>query len=127
MNLLKRENWWIWLILLLFSSGASPIVLGAMLNLFEKGAWYSKWYVWVIGLILIIPFPIMIYVLYISITCKTAAKLEVKGYEYYLSPYIWMILMIIPFIGWIVFIILFIYLNIQIILKLKAGNAEKFI
>ena len=127
MNLLKRENWWIWLILLLFSSGASPIVLGAMLNLFEKGAWYSKWYVWVIGLILIIPFLIMIYVLYISITCKTAAKLEVKGYEYYLSPYIWMILMIIPFIGWIVFIILFIYLNIQIILKLKAGNAEKFI
>lgn len=127
MNLLKRENWWIWLILLLFSSGASQIVLGAMLNLFEKDAWYSKWYIWVIGLILIIPFAVMIYVLYIGLTCKTAAKLEVKGSEYYLSPYIWLILIIIPFIGWLIFIILYIYLNVQIILKLKAGNAEKFV
>lgn len=125
MDLLKKENWWIWLILLLFSSGASPIVLGAMLNIFEKDAWYTKWYIWAIGLILIIPFVVMIYILYISITCKTAAKLEIKGYEYYLSPYIWMILIIIPFIGWIIFIVLYIYLNIQIILKLKAGKAEK--
>ena len=109
MDLLKKENWWIWLILLLFSSGASPIVLGAMLNIFEKDAWYTKWYIWAIGLILIIPFVVMIYILYISITCKTAAKLEIKGYEYYLSPYIWMILIIIPFIGWIIFIVLYLW------------------
>lgn len=127
MKLLKKENWWIWLLLLLFSSGASPIVLAAMLDLLKKDAWYAKWYYWVIGLVLIIPFPVMIYVLYIELTCKTAAKLNVKGSEYYLSPYIWIIMIVIPFIGWIAFIALYLYLNIAILINLKNGKGEKYI
>ena len=127
MKLLRKENWWIWLFLLLFSSGASPIVLAALLDLLKKDAWYAKWYYWVIGLVLIIPFPVMIYVLYIELTCKTAAKLEVKGSEYYLSPYIWIIMIIIPFIGWIVFVALYLYLNIAILINLKNGKGEKYI
>lgn len=127
MKLLRKENWWIWLLLLLFSSGASPIVLAALLDLLKKDAWYAKWYYWVIGLVLIIPFPVMIYVLYIELTCKTAAKLEVKGSEYYLSPYIWIIMIIIPFIGWIVFVVLYLYLNIAILINLKNGKGEKYI
>lgn len=127
MSLLKKENWWIWLILFLLSSGSSQIVLGAMLNLFDRNAWYAKWYIWVIGIILIIPFPIMIYVLYIELTSKTAAKLEVKGSEYYLSPYIWIIMLIIPFIGWIGFITLYLYINIAILVNLKNGKGEKYI
>ena len=127
MKLLKKENWWIWLLLLLFSSGASTIVLAAMLDLLKKDAWYAKWYYWVIGLVLIIPFPIMIYVLYIELTSKTASKLNVKGSEYYLSPYIWIIMIIIPFIGWIVFVALYLYLNIAILMNLKNGKGEKYI
>lgn len=127
MNLLKKENWWVWLILLLFSSGASQIVLGAILELFDKNAWYTKWYIWVIGLILVIPFCVMVYAFYIEITCKTAAKLNVKGSEYYLSPYIWIILLIIPIIGWIAFVILYLYINIAIIINLNNGKGEKYI
>lgn len=127
MKLLKKENWWIWLLLLLFSSGASPIVLAAMLDLLKKDAWYAKWYYWVIGLVLVLPFIVMIYVLYIELTSKTAAKLEVKGSEYYLSPYIWIIMIIIPFIGWIVFVALYLYLNIAILINLKNGKGEKYI
>ena len=69
----------------------------------------------------------MIVAFNIEITIKTAAKLEVKGSEYYLSPYIWIILIIIPFIGWIAFIALMLYLEIAILIKLHTGNGEKYI
>ena len=63
----------------------------------------------------------------LEILCKTAAKLDVKGSEYYLSPYIWIILIIIPFIGWIAFVALMLYLEIAILVKLHAGNGEKYV
>jgi len=127
MKLLKKENWWIWLLLFIFSEATSTIVLGAMLDVFDKKAWYTKWYIWIIGLIFMLPISVMIVVFNLEITSKTAAKLEVKGADYYLSPYIWIILLIIPFIGWIGFIALVLYLNIAIIVKLYNGNGEKYI
>ena len=127
MKILKKENWWIWLLLFLFSEGTSTIVLGALLDVFNKKAWYANWKYWLIGLIFIIPFMFMISVFSIEILCKTAAKLDVKGKDYYLSPYIWLILLIIPFIGWIMFAFLILYLNISILVNLHKGNAEKYI
>ena len=110
--------------MLLFSGGSSIIVLGALLDVFDKNAWYAKWKNWLIGLVLIIPFAIMVYIFNITLTCKTASKLGVKGSEYYLSPYIWLILIIIPFIGWLAFAVLYIYLNIDILIKLSKGKAK---
>ena len=126
MKLLKKENWWIWLLLFIFSEGTSTIVLGAMLDVFDKNAWYAKWKNWLIGLLLITPITFMITIFNIEIICKTAAKLDVKGSEYYLSPYIWLILIIIPFIGWIAFAVLYLYLNIAILVNLSKGKAEKY-
>ena len=127
MKILKKENWWVWLLLLLFSQGSSTFVLGALLDVYDKNAWYAKWYIWVIGLVLIIPFGIMGTAFSLEILIQAAAKLDVKGSEYYLSPYIWIILIIIPFIGWIIFGILMLYLEIAILVKLHAGNGEKYI
>ena len=127
MKILKKENWWVWLLLLLFSQGSSTFVLGALLDVYDKNAWYTKWYIWLIGLVLIIPFGVMITVFTLEILTKTAAKLDVKGSEYYLSPYIWIILIIIPFIGWIAFVALILYLEIAILIKLHTGNGEKYI
>ena len=98
-----------------------------MFNIFEKDAWYTKWYIWVIGFILIIPFCVMFFVLLIGVLTKTAAKLDVKGKDYYLSPYIWIILLIIPILGWIILSILYLYINIAILVKLHDGNGEKYI
>lgn len=127
MFLLKKEKWWIWLLLFIFSGATSTIVLGALLNVYDKKAWYTKWYIWVIGLVLIIPFSIIAMIFNLQITSNTAAKLEVKGSEYYLSPYIWIILLIIPVIGWIAFVVLILYLNIAILVNLHKGNGEKYI
>ena len=122
MNLLKKENWWIWLLLFIFGGSASVIVLGALLDVFDKKAWYTKWYVWVLSILFI---SITVSIFYIEITSKTAAKLKVKGSEYYLSPYIWIILLIIPIVGWIVFVALLLYLHIAIIVNLYKGIGEE--
>lgn len=127
MKILKKENWWIWLLLLLFSEGSSTLVLGALLDNYNKKAWYTKWYYWVIGLIFIFPFFIMVTVLNIQILALTAAKLNVSGKELYLSPYIWLILLIIPILGWALFVVLYLYLEIDILIKLKNGEGEKYI
>lgn len=128
MKILKRENWWIWLLLLLFSSGSSTLVLGALLDVYDKDAWYTKWQYWVIGLLaLALPFTIMLIVFNIEILSKTAAKLNVPGKEIYLSPYIWLILLILPFIGWIFLIVMVIYLYAWTIVMLYRGAGEKYI
>ena len=87
MNILKRDNWWIWLLLLFFSNSTSILVLGALVDVYDKDAWYAKWQYWVIGLLLFVfPFFIMFAVFQIVILCKTGAKLKVDGTELYLSP-----------------------------------------
>lgn len=128
MKILKKENWWIWLLLMLFSQGTSTIVLGALLDVYDKNAWYAKWQYWVIGLIcFIFPAMIMISIFTIQILCQTAAKLDIPGKEIYLSPYIWIIGAIIPFIGWTCIAAGLIYLEIYTLVALYQGNAEKYI
>lgn len=128
MSILKRDKWWIWLILLFFSNSTSILVLGALVDVYDKDAWYAKWQYWVIGLLLFVfPFFIMFTVFQIEILCKTCAKLKVDGKELYLSPYIWILLFIIPIFGWILLLVMFIYLNIMYVIELKRGSGEKYI
>lgn len=128
MNILKRENWWIWLLLLFLSGGSSTIVLGALLGIFDKDAWYAKWYYWVIGIALfMLPFAIMVIIFELEMLCKTCAKLDVPGKEYYLSPYLWLLGAIVPFIGWFAIAAVTIYLTVVSLVALYNGKAEKYI
>jgi len=128
MKLLKKENWWLWLLLTLFSGGSSVIVLGALLDCYDDKAWYANYKYWLIGFIcFIFPVTIMISVFQIQMLCLTAAKLDIPGKEVYLSPYIWLLCIIIPIIGWILLIVMLLYLEIWTIVSLYKGNAEKYI
>ncbi len=128
MKILKQENWWIWLLLFIFSSGTSTLVLGALLDVYDKNAWYAKWYYWLIAfLCLFFPLIIMIYVFYIQILCEVAYKLNVPGKEIFLTPYSWIICLIVPIIGWILLIVMFLYLEIWTIVMLYRGSGNKFI
>lgn len=128
MYILKKENWWIWLLIEIFSGFAGPIVLAALLDCYDKEAWYAQGKNWLIAfLCLVFPVFIMAIVFLIYMTCQVAAKLEVPGKELYLSPYIWIIFMIIPIIGWIFFIVMNLYLMIDIIIMLYKGKGEKYI
>lgn len=128
MNLLKRENWWIWLLVMLFTEGVGIIILGALLGVFDNKAWYAKWQNWALGLILfIIPFFVMLVVFSIQITVLTAAKLNVPGKEIYLTPYFWILCVIVPVIGWITMAAFSLYLIIRILMSLYEGEGEQYI
>lgn len=128
MKILKQENWWIWLLLFLFSGGTSTIVLGALLDVYNKEAWYAKWYYWVLGFVcFIFPFYIMMIVFMLTISTKVAAKLNVPGSEIYLSPYVWILCLIIPFIGWALLVVMYLYITIWTIVMLYRGNGEQYI
>lgn len=128
MKILKRENWWIWFMLFLLSGGSSTLVLGALLDVYDKDAWYAKWQYWVVGLLLFIfPAVIMYSIFHIEILCKTAARLHVSGKEVYLSPYIWILLFIFPIFGWIFLSVMFIYLQVMVLVMLYRGAGERYI
>ena len=38
MNLLKKENWWMWLLLFVITGGSAFIFLGYLLGCFDKKA-----------------------------------------------------------------------------------------
>ena len=125
MKLLKKENWWIWLLVAIFSSGAGYISLAALLDVFDENAWYAKWQNWLLGLVLFIfPITIMAIIFILQMTCLVAAKLEVPGKEIYLSPYIWILCLIIPIIGWVFLCVMALYLEIWILVMLSRGKGE---
>lgn len=128
MELLRKQNWWLWLLLTIFTGGSNYIFLAILLDCYDKEAWYANWKYWLIGIIcLLVPATIMFMVFIIEMTCQAAAKLEVPGYEIYLSPYIWILCMIIPIIGWIFLFVMMIYLSIWPIVMLARGKGEKYI
>ena len=105
MNLLKKENWWMWLLLFVITGGSAFIFLGYLLGCFDKKAWYNKPKNWIMGLvILVLPFIVMMSIFTIEMTCKSAKKLDVSNSEIYLSPVILLLMLCIPIIGWVIFI-----------------------
>lgn len=152
MKILKRENWWFWLLLQIVSNGSSLFVLGALLDIYDKKAWYAKWKNWIIPTILwiiicllmfmlgkinisfsqmistlVLPIMIMYFILNIHIMSQVAAKLNVPGKEIYLSSYVWLICLIIPIIGWIMLVVMLIYLEVWPLVMLYRGEGEKYI
>ena len=128
MNILKKEYWWLWLVMGILSSFTSYILLGYLLGCFDKNAWYGKPKNWIIGaLCLFFPFAIMGLIFIIEMTCKSAFKLGVAGKEIYLSPVIWLLLFCIPIIGWLAAIFLALYVTIFPLIELRNGIGEKYI
>ena len=128
MSILKKENWWAWLLFGIGTTGISVFFLGALLEVYKKDAWYAKWYYWALGICLfLLPAMIMFFIFYMQTLTSVCKKLNVPGSEIYAYPYAWLLCFIIPVIGWVLFIVLFIYVNIWYLVKLYQGNCEKYI
>ncbi len=129
MDLLKKENWWVWLVIFILGSQfLSNLILGIFLKIYDKEAWYTKWQYWFIGIIaFVIPFFIMFVIFSIQIMVANALKLNVPGKEIYGTTYYWILGVIIPFIGWFALTILLLYLSIMIIVQLYSGEGEQYI
>ena len=128
MDFLKKNNWWLCLIINIITCGIFYIILGKFMNLFDKDAWYmNKWY-WIIGgICLIFPLFIMLIVFAIQMNCKVAKELEVSGSNIYNTPYTWIVFIIIPIVGWALLIVMDLYIFIIPHIKLAHGCGEKYI
>lgn len=128
MNILKKGNWWVWLILTIFTFNFSSLILATQLKTFKKDAWYANVKYWVLGfLFFVIPGIVMLIILNIQMTCENAKKLGVKGEDIYFSPFTWILCLIIPVIGWICLIVMIVYMIMWTITMLHNGEAEKYL
>lgn len=122
MKTLKKENAIIYLFLNILTFGLYTFYIAYKLDLYDKDAWYSRWYYWVLSFILgIIPGLVMFLVFSIKMGCLVSEKLNVPGKEIYTLPYSWIICLIIPILGWTLFVILYIYVHIWYVFTLKIN------
>ena len=113
MKTLEKKHSTIYLILNILTCGFFTFYIAYKLNLYDKDAWYSRWYYWVLGFILgIVPGLIMLLVFSIKMGCLVCKKLNVPGKEIYTLPYTWIVCLIVPILGWTLFVILYIYVHI---------------
>ena len=126
--LLKKKNWWIWIVLFFVMGSFDKLFLSYLLGNYEEDAWYMQAKYWIIGTVFFFfPVVVMAFVFAIEMTTKAAFKLEVPFKEIYLSPFIWILCFIVPVVGWIAFFLLIVYLNIAILVKLACGKGEKYL
>jgi len=128
MSLLRKENWFVYVIVTLLGQGVFTFALASDLGLYEKGAWYTKWYYWLLGIIfLVFPALIMLVVLNISLQIKICEKLNVKGSEIYSLPYPWIVSLIVPILGWSIFIVMLIHIYYYPAVTIYKGEGEKLL
>ena len=97
---LKKRYFWIYLILNVITLGLFTFYIAYKLDLYDKDAWYHRWYYWVLGFILgIFPALVMFLVFSVKMGCLVSARLKVPGEEIYLPPYVWIVSLIIPILG----------------------------
>lgn len=123
--MLKKENWFIYFIMMIFTFGGYIIIPASQLKLFQKDKWYSNYKYWLFGsLSLVFPVFIMLVILIIEMTTEVALKLKVDGSDIYGNPYVWIGLLIVPVVGWVLFLVMYIYLHFYIIVNIKKGVLE---
>ena len=148
MKLLKKPYGLLWLLLSIFTNNLSAFLLGSLLNVYDKNAWYKKCSTWIIGFLIgillllnisfsshsfyviyliyvFLPNIFLIFIWNIQISVKISEKLNVPGKEVYGLPYSWIICFIIPIVGWILLLVMFIYTRYYYIIKILDGTAEK--
>ena len=120
--MLKKQNWLIDLFMMIFTLGTYIVIPAYSLKLFEKGKWYSNYKYWLFGILLFfLPATIMLVILVIQMTVEVAKKAKIDGGYIYENPYVWIGLLIVPIIGWCLFIVMYLYLQFSIVLQIKKG------
>ena len=127
MSLLKKENRFMCCLLILLTQGIFYFPLAYLMQLLDKDAWYCNYKYWMWGTILFVaPAFVMAFIFLIQITCKVAASLQVPGEELYNSPYVWILCMITPIVGWSLLIVMLLYIEIWPMVMIWQGNLDKF-
>ena len=127
MKYLKRENWFLCFILNILTLGMFTFYIAKKLNVYDKNAWYYNFSYWLISFLLgIIPALFLFIIFNIEICSNVCKKLSVPFEKYYSYPYIWILFLVVPIIGWSLFIVFYIYVHFWYVLYIKRGYGEKY-
>ena len=128
MKYLYKKNYFICFLLNVITLGMFTFYIGKKLDVYQKDAWYCNFSFWVISFLLgIVPSILLFIIFNIEVSCNDCKKLNVPYENYYSYPYVWILFLIIPIIGWSLFIILYIYVHFWYIFYLKRGYGEEYI
>ena len=128
MRLLERKNWFWNFVFMLIGHFFYPLILAHWLGLYKSSAWYSDYRYWFIAVLFcVFPVTLLLFILALQMTATVACALNVPGKEIYRYPYAWILCFIVPVIGWALFLVLLIYLEVWIVVMLQKGEGEKFI
>ena len=128
MKMLKRKNYLLCLFLNIITLGLFTFYIAKKLKIYEKDSWYSNKYYWILSFICgIIPGILMFFIFYIEIGCKVCKKLSVPLDIFYNYPYFWIVSIIIPVVGWTLFVVMTIYVHTWYVVYIKRGYGEKYI
>ena len=126
--LLKKNKWWIYLLLNVITLGLINFVMADMMELYGKNAWYTKRIYWFSAAIcFIFPVILMFIIFLIQISVKVAHSLNVDGDKIYDNVYVWILCLIIPIVGWIILIVMYLYINVFSAVAIYNGNGEKYL
>ena len=126
--ILDRKNWFLWLILIMATSGLSVFLLAYYLGVYNKDSWYSKPRNWFLGaLCFFYPLFFMLIIFWIQICVEVCIKLSTPGQSVYGTPYSWIICLIVPVVGWTLGLVMLIYVMVWPITMLARGEGEKYI
>lgn len=120
---LQSKNWWLYLIFSIVSGGLFSLYIAYQLDLYDEDAWYSNYKNWVIGVYLFIfPIFIMFVIFVIQMNCKVAATLHVPGSTIYNQPYSWILCIVVPVVGWALFLVMYIYIILWSSIMIYRNN-----
>lgn len=126
--LLNKKNWWIYLLFNIMTFGLINFIIADMMEIYDKNAWYTKKIYWLGALIcFILPVIIMFIVFLIQISVEVAHSLNVDGDKIYDNVYVWILCLIIPIVGWIMLIVMYLYINVFSAVAIYNGEGAKYL
>ena len=127
MSLLKKENWFVNLLLMILTQGFYIFILAYLLKVYKKDAWYANYRYWVGSvLFFFLPVFLLLLVFWVQTICMVASKLNVPGKEIYGYPYAWIVCLIVPIVGWALLLVMLIYIQVWIIVMLFKGEGKAY-
>lgn len=113
MQILKEQSWLFHLFLIIITGGLYFFILAHKLDLYNSEAWYADYRYWLCAVLcFFLPVILLLIIFMFQMACTVASTVNVPGKEIYRYPYAWILCLIIPVVGWSLFLVMTCYIAV---------------